>query len=302
MSVNLIKTYDDMIKNSKVTQKMVDKVCDTNMYYFLRPDLKIYQRVARNSKMEVIGGLCIYPDEQCMHELLNDIQIAVERQKSLNNVKNKKGAKFIDILININKSINKYFGTCISSKMEDSIFHDCDIKKERLAKLSDFKGKNCAICIEKSLAAHIIMCVLAKDKEVEKMGIFPYKSCMYTTNCQRHIEKSPYSSGRHAVCILEPKLKNAPVYLLDSNFGRVKIKEENVEGPAPGIYELTNEESNTFLKKGGAIEPKLVYDIYMNGITQVSHRAFSQDIRDFKRINAKYTQKTLIDDDNDLTI
>lgn len=60
-----------MINNCKTTQKEVDSlykaIC---MEHFLRPDLRLNQRAGYKGNGDFIEGLHLYPDKECIVELL----------------------------------------------------------------------------------------------------------------------------------------------------------------------------------------------------------------------------------------
>lgn len=285
MSINLLKTYNDMIKSSNITQKDIDAVHNSiYMDYFLRPDLKLYQRPTKNSKGEITDGFCIYPDEQCICELLNNLQNSLDEKRLEASEINPTGM-IIYLLEKINAGIINYFGSVQNTNSVDTMFYADANSGETLAKLSDFKGKNCAECIERALAAHTVLCVFANDVEIKRRGLFPYTPFIHVTSYQGHVDKSS-SAGGHAVCGLISHDENKTMYLFDpTNYG--KIKQNKKEMPAYGIYELTGEEAKT-LFEGGAVEPQLIYARHIEGVEQTSHRAFSKRPSEFKKLMEKY--------------
>ncbi len=286
MRINLLKTYNDMIKSSQTTQKDVDtlhnSVC---MDYFLRPDLKIYQRAGRRYDGELIPGLCIYPDEKCICEMLNNLQNSLDEE--ILESSETPPAKMITYLLgHVYECVTNYFGTTQSHDNADKVFYEDTNSGERLAKLSDFKGKDCAECIERALAAHIVMCVLAEDPAIKDKGIFQCISFMHFTWIKCNVAQPSSASGGHVICGLISQDENKTVYLFDpSSYG--KIKYDAKEWDVYAIYELTREEAKT-LFEGDAVEPQLIYTKNIEGVEQISHRAYSKRPNEFKKLMERY--------------
>ena len=275
--INLIETYKDMIIKSKTTQNEVNQLYNAIiMNYFLGPNLRLNQRAGHKSNGEFIEGLHIYPDEECIDELLRFVQDRLNKdgvvEVALDNPDEVDLGMIRYLSEVVNNAIWDYFGDTRDLSKVDNVFYNRDETNERMAKLSDFRGINCAECIERALATHIILCVLANNGVIK--NLFPYQSFIHITNYCGHIDdrNSPY--GMHALCGIIPLQQNEKAYLLDiTNWGRIKYK--NKERNVCGLYELTDDEKNLLLS-GGAIAPQLIY-ARIDGVVQVSHSAFSRN-------------------------
>ena len=286
MSINLIKTYEDMIKNSKITQKEVDNLYGAiYMDYFLRPDLRLNQRAGHRGNGDFIEGLHIYPDKECICELLNIVQENLNKNGEILDNPDKVQLGMIRYLSELaNYAINTYFGGTQNVNNVNEVFYEEYGTDERMAKLSDFKGLNCAECIERALATHIVLCVLANNDVIKSKNLFPYKSFIHSTNYCAHIDRNSSSAG-HALCGLISE-QDKKTYLLDTtNYG--KIKNKNKEQYICGLYELTDDERDVLLS-GGAIAPQLMYSKNIDGVVQLSHRAFSKRTVELKKLAEKY--------------
>lgn len=184
----------------------------------------------------------------------------------------------------VNYAVNTYFGSTQNISKVDEVFYNEKGTSEKMAKLSDFKGLNCAECIERSLATHIVLCVLANDNTIRLKNLFPYKSFIHSTSYCAHINQNTSSEG-HALCGLVSDT-DKKMYLLDTtNDGKIQYK--NKEKYVCGLYELTDNERE-LLYAGGAIEPQLIYTKNIPGVIQLSHRAFSRRPSEFKKLSDKY--------------
>ena len=279
MKIDLLKTYDNMINNSKTTQRELDN-CYNAIYmdYFVRPDLRVNQRAGHKSNGDFVEGLHIYPDKKCICEILTQIQ---DRLNSDTNVmdkllKNKLGAVlFISELVNY--YITDYFGGTENIHEVDNVFYDNF--SERMANLSDFKNKSCAVCIERGLAAYVVLSVIANNEDLKKS--FPFKPYLSIINFSSDIyQKGPIEE--HALCGLISRDDYNEMYLLDpSNYGLVEDKNGNKKY-VYGLYELSEDEIQSMFNKE-CIVPTLFRCKHLDNLTQLSHRALSKNPRYFEK-------------------
>lgn len=288
MSINLLKTYYDMIRHCKTTQRDIDDVNNAiYVEYFLKPDLRLNQRAGRDSRGEFIEGNHIYPDIDCIRELLNSMQTYLDAHKEVLEHPENVDLGMIRYMSQLATFfVKQYFGSTENVENIEHIFYDEVGAGTKMAKLSDFKGKNCAECIERTLATHIILCVLSNDEEIKRKGLFPYTPFMHFTNYCAHIDRNA-GSGGHAVCgLISQGENNKKVYILDpTNLG--SIRDATGQKNILGLYELTSDEAIT-LFQGGAIAPQLIYSKNYNGVTQLSHRAFSRKAYEFNNLHKRY--------------
>lgn len=275
MSIDLLKTYDDMIRDDTTTQKRLDDVFNSvYIPYFVRPNLRINQRAGHKSNGEFVEGTHIYPDRESITEILTMLQDIINSNPNfINQCQNNELGTVLYILEIVNQCINKYFGSTENINERDNIFHFGDKDpNEYMANLSEFKGKNSAVCIERTLAAHVALCVIANNSELK--NVFPYKPFMHFTICNLDIEKMGPAEG-HALCGIISRNSNK-VFLLDpTNYGKVEKRETGEQEYIYGVYELDEGETDS-LFNGDVVVPELFRCKHLDGLTQKSHRAFSK--------------------------
>lgn len=268
--INLLKTYEDMISNDHTTQGQLDNSYNAiYMDYFIRPDLRINQRAGHKSNGDFVEGMHIYPDRKCIYELLRNIEYTLKSNK-IDFKKSKLGTLlYISELINF--YITEYFGNSENISKTDEVFHIANNSSEKMANLSDFKNKNCAVCVERALAAYMVLSVIANDPVLKSVFPFrPYYSVM--EYCKNTIE-SGFES--HALCGIVSRDNNREVYLFDpSNCGMIKDSNGN-KNYVYGLYELSEEEIER-MYNGETIEPTLFRCNHLDGITQISHRGLKR--------------------------
>lgn len=286
MKIDLLKTYDDMIQNDKTTQQGIDKYY--NAIYldsFIRPDLRINQRAGHKSNGEFIEGMHVYPDRECISEILKQVQDRINSDETLiSKLRSNKLGALLFISDLVNSYITNYFGGTENTNKSDSVFHDgTNDPLERMANLSDFKNKNCAVCIERALATYIVLCVIANNSDMKEA--FPFKPYFSVINyCPNITEKS--GAEEHALCGLISCDNKNEIYLLDpSNYGLVE-DETGRKQYVHGLYELSEEEIDLMFG-GDAIEPTLFRCKHFNGLTQLSHRALSKKASGFDELKRK---------------
>lgn len=153
-----------------------------------------------------------------------------------------------------------------------------------MANLSDFKHKNSAICIERALATYIVLSVILNNQDLRSS--FNFKPYLSIINYCRDITDKKNGSEGHALCGLISQ-DGKEVYLLDSiNYGLVEDKDGKKQY-IYGLYELSVEEIELMFD-GEAIEPQLLRCKHIDGIIQLSHRAFSKKPQSFEKLEEKY--------------
>lgn len=286
MGIDLLKTYEDMINGDKTNQEQLNSYYNAiYMDYFVRPDLRINQRAGHKSNGEFIEGLHIYPDKECICEILKLVQDKLNGNLNiLNKLKNNKLSALLYISELVNYYINNYFGSTENIEENSKVYHyGINNSSEYMANLSDFKNKNSAICIERALATYIVLSVILNNQELGSS--FKYKPFLSIINICRDITDEKSGSSGHALCgLISQDSKEA--YLLDSiNYGLVK----DIDGKKQyvyGLYEL-NEEEFELMFNGEAIEPQLFRCKHIDGTTQLSHRAFSKKSQAFEILKRK---------------
>lgn len=285
--IDLLKTYEEMISNDTTTQTQLDK-CFNAIYmdYFVRPNLRINQRAGHKSNGEFVEGLHIYPDKECISEILEQVQERLNRDIDIiKKVPNKRLTALLFISELVNAYITKYFGGTENINEVDRVFYSGIIdSSEYMANLSDFKNKNCAVCIERALATYVVLCVISNDPNLKK--IFPFKPYLSIINyCSNISEKSAVEN--HALCGLISRENDKEMYLLDpSNYGLIEDKTGEKQYVF-GLYELSEEEIDLMFN-GDGIEPILFRCKHLTEYTQLSHRAFSKSSRGFERLIREY--------------
>lgn len=290
MKLDLLKTYDDLIMNDKTSQRQLDN-CYNAIYmdYFVRPDLRINQRAGHKSNGDFVEGLHIYPDKECICEILRQIQDRINNSEQLiEQMKNNTLGTLLFVSDLLNYYIIKYFGSTEKASISDSVFYENNINSnEQMANLSDFKNKDCALCIERALASYIVLYVISND--INMKNYFPFKPFFSSINYSRNVTEKGGSYG-HALCGLISQEKESKLYLFDpSNYGLVK-NETGTKQYVYGLYELSEEEK-ILMFDGNGIEPTLFRCKHINGVTQLSHRAFSKNPKEFIRMENEYNHR-----------
>lgn len=281
MEFELSKTYEDMLNHTTATQEEIDNARLTSKIgYFLSQNLGMIDKTVTDihGNLKANSVSRIYPDRECISELLNEIENYFNSDVFLHAIRN--GNK-IDVLLHaldiISRSISQYFGSGKDVEKNSLAFHYDVGKQCRLALLSDFKGKNCAKCLERSLATHTLLSVISNNTKMREDGMFPYTPFIYFTSCNLDINNKSSSWESHALCGLIHNLDNDKMYLFDpSVFGEVIYNEKKLYVPA--IYALSIGEMES-LMKGNIITPELLLvkensDIYQNNSISYSNMPY----------------------------
>lgn len=287
MSINLLNTYEEMIRNDNSTQQQIDKTYNAiYMDRFIRPDLRINRRAGYKSNGDFVEGLHIYPDKESISEMLETVQNYLDKNINIINQSNNRLGTLLFISEIVNDAVSNYFGTHENISETDKVFHaGINDPKEWMANLSDFKNKNSAVCQEKALATFVLLSVICNNPELKKF--YPYKPFMSTIGCCLDVGQDGYD-GSHALCGLVSLSNDKEMYLLDStNYGIVEDKQGNKKY-VYGFYELSLEEIELMFNEG-AIVPTLFRCKHLDDLTQLSHRAFSKDPRQFQNLHSTYS-------------
>ncbi len=290
MGIDLLKTYEEIINSDTTSQAQLDSYYNAlYMDFFVRPELRINQRAGHKSNGEFVEGIHIYPDKDCICELLQQVQNRLNHLNSdeVSTFKSYKYSALLFITDLVNSCVTKYFYEPNNSNEFDeaSVFHlgNSD-SSEQMANLSDFKKKNCAMCVEMSLASYIVLYVITNNYDLKEFFPFkPYFSILCL--CSNIAEKKEYEG--HALCGLISRDNNKEIYLLDSaNYGMIEY-DDGRKQYVHGLYELSEDEVDLMFN-GGAIEPTLFRCKHINGLKQISHRAFSKNPSEFNILIKKY--------------
>ena len=173
--------------------------------------------------------------------------------------KNKAGNKLVALLTTINNDVKDYFySDGDNDKSREQTYSDNDVVDEHGfivgTKLSSLKGKNVALCSEKSIGCYLVL------KKLYEMGSITRKpslvlSSMKTTNSK---------PGPHAFVLLDKECDDPtkhllfdpenPTYIDDGNGNQVYYC---------GIYSLTDDDYKSFTE-GGVCSPTSIYEIGTN--------------------------------------
>lgn len=172
--------------------------------------------------------------------------------------------------------VDKYFGgfseNCI--ELRDMQYTPNSSTGNSEARLSDFKGKGAAACVERSLALAVCTQVIQNDEFVRANNLFPYEASYHKTKVAGDMTKiKPSNIGNHAVCVLFPNAESTqPIVLLDSAMtGKYQLRGQIQRGYA--IYQIDGKDEQDFCK-GEPIVPKMMITKLSPHIKQVSHRGY----------------------------
>ena len=168
--------------------------------------------------------------------------------------------KLTRTIFDINEKVKKYFySEEVNTLSRANIYRNNQIYDENGAslgtKLSSFKGKNVALCSEKSIAAFIILKKLYETGKIDEKPIL--------TLSQVTTEK--IQSGPHAFVLLDKECDNPTKHLLFDIENPILLLDKNNETEirALGLYSLTDEEYDN-LKNGLSCTPKSLFEILGN--------------------------------------
>lgn len=265
MIIDLISTYRNMVDNSKVSQEDIDK-CEFDsknsnsilcIPYFIRPDLKVYQNSGKNGKGEFVRGTGIYPDKECIEEMLIVMQKNLNKALQNDNIDNFFKMRFGGAIVSlpglIDLVVENYFGRYNGQKKEEEFYHMKD--GEKMLNLSDFKGNGCAMCTKRALASHVLLSIVENDKCLKT--IFPYKSTYIKSSVNSDISDLKNVAEGHAFCGLFDK-NDGTMFIYDPSIHLYFKTLSGDEKRFPGIYRLKQYEKEN-LGNNKAIMPTSIY-------------------------------------------
>ena len=174
--------------------------------------------------------------------------------------------KLISLITNINNKINYYFYSeeANSKSRYETYMDNVVVDEEGMiigTKLSALKGKNVALCSEKSLAAYIIL------EKLYSMGSITRKPTFVLSQ----LTTNDSNEGPHAFIMLNKDVNNPTRNILfdPENPTLVEDSDKKIEKLA-GLYSLTDEEYNNLIN-GSSCTPKSLYE-FLGGYHEVSEK------------------------------
>ena len=174
--------------------------------------------------------------------------------------------KLISLITSINNKINDYFYSKeINTKSRYEIYSENEVADEDGliigTKLSALKGKNVALCSEKSLAAYVILEKLYSMGSITRKPTFVLS--MLTTNDS--------NEGPHAFVLLNKDVSDPTRNLLfdPENPTLIEDNDNNIQ-KATGLYSLTDAEYHDLIN-GLSCTPKSLYE-FLEGYHEVSEK------------------------------
>lgn len=283
MQLNLENTYNNMIQKYNVLQsKINDDIVYSNMIGdFITPNCYVTVRSKREGSGEKKfknGHTCIFPDKMAIQELLKKIEKRIyEDEKVIFNEKAPSGIKLLYISTYVVDALNDYFGlpNANNENLRDKQYNENPFTGNSEASLSVFKGKECAMCVERSLAAHVCFHVIHENETMKKFNAFPYDSFYHRTNVT-HIDRREGIMG-HAMCVLLPEdRKLQKMYFVDPSLGAKAIN-NGEEYSIPAIYGLNAEEQRKFIMKQAVVPKNLLYCKICKDYKQISKIGYCTD-------------------------
>ncbi len=204
-----------------------------------------------NSIMEGCGTIII--DKEFIEELLASIN------------ENELPTNFIELLTYINNKVIDYFyeSNMIGTSRIEAYNNFSVIDDEGMiigTKLSSLKGKNVALCSEKSIAAFIIL-----DNLYKKGKLTRKLSMILSTLSTEQTRDEP-----HAFILMDREQDNYPTkYLLYDIENPTSVKDENGNrNNFIGLYSLTDEQRNDIIN-GSECVPTSLFELLQSGWTDV---------------------------------
>lgn len=204
-----------------------------------------------NSIMEGYGTIII--DKQFIEELLASIN------------ENELPQKFIGLLTYINNKVNDYFYGSNNKDVsrKESYADSYVVDDEGMVigtKLSSLKGRNVALCSEKSIAVFIIL-----DNLYKKGKLTRKPSMVLSTLATKQTNDEP-----HAFILMEREQDNYPTrHLLYDIENPTSVEDGNGnKNNFVGIYSLTDEQYNNILN-GIECTPTSLFELLQSGWTDV---------------------------------
>lgn len=295
MSLFLIETYKNLISCNTTSQKEIndmiyqDGLCER----FINPNryVTVRSNIMPGKGMRDNGHVCVFPDYEAMSEVLSLLEKNIVKNSFLD-ANEPADLKFYRLCTAVVVSLNEYFGNPygISAKRRDAHYSDNLVSGNSEASLSCFKGDDSAMCVERSLAAHICFQVLENNVNIQRRNFFNYSSAFHRTNVIGHMERNKEpGAGGHAVCILFPKDEKNKVILFDPSLNGV-VKSRGKETTIAGIYEL-NESQKKSILNSKPIVPELFICRRVKDNEQVYYRGYCRNAAELNRAKRKFIDK-----------
>lgn len=191
------------------------------------------------------------------HDFINEMALIV------NKVKDEKNLLRLIPLIN-NKISNYFYSKEVNNSSRGETYMKNVVVEDGLilgTKISSLKGKNVALCSEKSIAAYVILEKLYSMHSITRKPLFVLS--------QLSIDDS--NDGPHAFIILNKELCNDPTkHIIFDPENSTLVEKDGVTQKYAGLYSLTDDEYNDFLN-GSCCTPISLYD-YLDGYHDVGKK------------------------------
>lgn len=186
-------------------------------------------------------------------EFIEELLLTIKEEELPNNL--------ISLLTYINtKIINYFYSSNVRNKSRIKVYFDFGVKDDEGAiigtRLSSLKGKNVAVCSEKSIAAFIILSFLFKNGKLSRKPL---------------LVGSTLNNEGHVFVIMDNEHDEYPTkHLLydPENFTQIEDMNGNINNFV-GIYSLTDEQHNNILN-GVECSPTSLFELLRPGYTDVS--------------------------------
>lgn len=296
MSLFLIETYKNLISCNTTSQKEINDMISQEGFCerFINPNRYVTVKsshIGPGKGMRDNGHTCVFPDCEAMSEVLSLLEKNIVKNSFLD-ANEPADLKFYKLCTAVTVSLNEYFGEPYGISEERRYAHYSDnlVSGNLEASLSCFKGNDSAMCVERSLAAHICFQVLKNNVNIQRRNFFNYSSAFHKTNVIEHMERNEEPGvGGHAVCILFPKDEKNKVILFDPSLdGVVKSREKKTN--IAGIYEL-NESQKKSILNSKPIVPELFICKRVKDIKQVYYRGYCRNDGELIRAKRKFIDK-----------
>lgn len=190
-------------------------------------------------------------------------------------------SELTELMLYINNKVKEYFCSSITNNdsREDTYDKNCVLDNEGMiigTKLSSLKGKNIALCSEKSIATYLILENLYKRGKISRRPLMVL-STLRTKNTPRE---------PHAFILIDKEQDNYPTkYLLyDAQNPTLLENESGKRLYTPGLYTLSDEQHNNILN-GCECTPLSLFEV----ICQDLHSVEDERIYGTKLLNKSYT-------------
>lgn len=235
--MSLKDVYNDLLK----------KAVDCDISSGMNEQILFSDIISPNSKVYLDAGfrmgLKLSLDKKSIEEILDKF----EEKWSEADPKYKKSLQFLTH--SVSSVVNEFLGQSGTSANRTNTYLKSG---DESISLSDIKGKNIGLCVERAAIAHQVFTVLSES------GISNYKS-IYTTS-ELEVDDGTNNYGPHAFIILENKTKESERYIYDIQ-NPIVVKKDDEQYRVDGIFDLSEDEYESYINKD-MISPKCTYENY----------------------------------------